>query len=108
MKETLAQFLKVKDFPFTIKDKNGKQIYFEDSNGFWIKREFDSNGNIIYLVDSTGFWVKTEYNSDENQIYYENSNGFIIDNRPKVVVEMTLQEVASKLGMDVKSIRIKD
>jgi hypothetical protein len=87
MKETLAQFLKVKDFPFTIKDKNGKQIYFEDSNGFW---------------------SKTEYNSDGNEIYYEHSNGFIIDKRPKPVVEMTLQEVASKLGMDVKSIRIKD
>jgi len=87
MKETLAQFLKVKDFPFIIKDKNGKQIYYENS---------------------TGFWSKTEYNSDGNEIYYEHSDGFIIDKRPKAVVEMTLQEIASKLGMDVKSIRIKD
>jgi len=87
MKETIAQFLKVKDFPFIIKDKNGNIIYYENSNGFWCKRE---------------------YNSDGNEIYYEHSNGFIIDKRPKPVVEMTLQEIASKLGMDVKSIRIKD
>jgi len=129
MQQTIAQFLKIKDFPFIIKDKNGKriyyenstgfwtkreynsdgnEIYFEDSNGFWIKTEYNSNGNIIYLVDSTGFWVKTEYNSNGNIIYYEHSDGFIIDKRPKAVVEMTLQEIASKLGMDVSQIRIKD
>jgi hypothetical protein len=108
MQQTIAQFLKIKDFPFIIKNKNGKRIYFESSTGFWTKREYNSDGNEIYFEDSNGFWVKTEYNSDGNEIYYENSNGFFIDNRPKVVVEMTLQEVASKLGMDVKSIRIKD
>jgi hypothetical protein len=129
MKETIAQFLKVKDFPFIIKDKNGKEIYYENSNGFWSKREFDSDGKEIYAENSNGFWIKREYNSDGNEIYYEdsngfwskteynsdgkeiyaeNSNGFIIDNRPKAVVEMTLQEVADKLGMDVSQIRIKD
>jgi len=45
-----------------IKDKNGNQIYYEGSNGYWVKREHDSQGN---------------------QIYYENSIGEIIDNRPK-------------------------
>ena len=45
-----------------IKDKNGKAIYWEDSGGFWAKREYDSEGN---------------------NIYYENSNGIIIDKRPK-------------------------
>ena len=45
-----------------IKDKNGNQIYFEDSNGFWTKREYDSKGN---------------------EIYFEDSGGYIIDKRPK-------------------------
>jgi hypothetical protein len=87
MKETIAQFLKVKTFPFTIKNENGNEIYYENSDGYWIKKEFDLNGK---------------------EIYYENSNGIVYDNRPKPVVEMTLQEIADKLGMDVKSIRIKE
>ena len=42
--QTIAQFLNVKDFPFEIKDKNGKIIYSEYSDGDWSKREYDSNG----------------------------------------------------------------
>jgi len=60
--KTIAQQLNVTDFPFEIKDKNGKQIYWEDSNGYWEKYEYDSNGK---------------------EIYYEDSDEEIIDNRPK-------------------------
>ena len=45
-----------------IRDKNGRQIYYENSGGFWEKCEYDSKGN---------------------EIYYENSIGEIIDDRPK-------------------------
>ena len=45
-----------------IKDKNGKEIYWEDSDRYWTKREYDSQGN---------------------QIYFEDSGGLIIDYRPK-------------------------
>ena len=83
---TIAQQLKIKDFPFTIKDKNGSQIYYENSNGFWQKWEFDANGNEIYL---------------------ENSNGVITDNRPKQV-ELTLEQIADKFGINVGQLRIKD
>ena len=62
---TIAQQIKW-DFEtngnLVIKDKNGKLIYWETSNGIWEKREYDSKGN---------------------QIYFENSNGEIEDNRPK-------------------------
>jgi hypothetical protein len=129
MKETITQFLKIKDFPFRIKDENGNEIYSECSNGYWIKKEYNSNGKLIYYEDSYGCWTKSEYDSDGNviyiecstgfwckkeydlngkEIYWENSNGIFYDNRPKPVVEMTLQEIADKLGMDVKSIRIKE
>ena len=107
MKETIAQFLKVKDFPFIIKDKNNKEIYSEDSDGRWIKREYNLNGNQIYYENSDGRWSKREYDQNGNEIYFENSNGIIIDKRPKII-ELTLQEVADKLGMDVKNLRIKD
>ncbi len=33
MNMTIAQQLKVTEFPFFIKDKNGKEIYYENSNG---------------------------------------------------------------------------
>ena len=102
--KTIAQQLNVTDFPFEIKDKNGNQIYFEDSNGSWGKYEYDSNGNLTYFEDSNGDWFKKEYDSNGNEIYYEvstgywskskfdsngnkiyheNSHGEIIDNRPK-------------------------
>ena len=81
--KTIAQQLNIKEFPFIIKDKNGNEIYFEDSNGWWSKSEFDSNGNPIYCEDSSRYWYKSEYDSNENLIYYENSRGEIMDKRPK-------------------------
>ena len=41
-------------------DDKGNRIYFENSNDYWSKREFDVNGN---------------------EIYYENSKGLIRDKR---------------------------
>jgi hypothetical protein len=60
--KTIAQQLNVKEFPFQIKDSKGNVIYYEDSEGYWSKGEYDSNGNVIY---------------------FENSNGYIDDRRPK-------------------------
>ena len=81
---TIAKQLKIKDFPFEIEDKNGNQIYYEHSNGYWWKREYDSNGNEIYYEDSNGKWKKKKFDSSGNQIYYEDYKGYIEDNRPKV------------------------
>ena len=83
--KTVAQQLNVKEFPFRIKDAKGNEIYYENS---------------------LGFWVKKEYNSEGIQIYVENSDGTIIDNRPKVV-ELTMDEIADKLGIDVNLLKIK-
>ena len=105
---TIAQQLKVTDFPFFIKDKNGKEIYCENSNGSWFKREYDSNGNVIYYEDSDGFWKKREYDSNGKEIYYENSLGYIEDNQPKAIVEVTLEDIAKKMGIKVEQLRIKE
>ena len=125
--KTIAQFLGIKDFPYEIKDNNGDIIYYEESTGFWVKREYDSsgneiyfensyeywskyeydsNGNEIYFENSNGFWIKREYDSPGNQIYYETSNGNIMDKRPKVI-ELTLEQIAEKFGTDVNNIKIK-
>ena len=129
MKETIAQFLNVQTFPFRIKDENGNQIYYECSDGYWIKYEYISNGNIIYYENSHGYWYKKEYNSNGNQIYWENSNGYwekreydsnknliycedsnglVNDNRLKPVLEITLEEIAALKGVSVSQIRIKE
>ena len=59
--KTIAQQLNVKEFPFIINDSQENEIYYERSNGYWVKREYDSQGN---------------------QIYFENSNGDVRDDRP--------------------------
>jgi hypothetical protein len=62
-------------------DTNGNKIYSEDSNGFWRKYEYDTNDNQIYSEDSNGYWYKKEYDEQGREVYYENSNGYIEDNR---------------------------
>ena len=100
--KTIAQELKVKDFPFKIKDKKNNIIYLEDSDGYWSKREYDANNNRIYVEIATGYWWKREFDSNNNQIYYENSNGTIEDNRPKSTPEYTMEELIQKLGFEFK------
>jgi hypothetical protein len=80
---TIAQQLKIKKFPFIINDHNGNEIYYEVSEGFWWKSEYDSNGN---------------------RIYYEDSKGVLYDKR---TVELTMDEIAKKLGIDVNLLKIK-
>ena len=105
--KTIAQQLKIKDFPFVIKDKDGNEIYFENSDGLWYKSEYDVNGYDIRYEDCTGYWRESEYDSNGREIYYENSDGAIRDKRPKTV-EVTLQQIADKLGIKVEQLRIKD
>ncbi len=121
--KTIAEQLNIKDFPFKIKDKLGNVIYYENSSGYWYKREYDSNGNIIYHEDSSGYWYKQEYDSNGketyfensngywskveydskgNEIYFENSDGIIRDNRPGPVPEYTMAELQSMLGKEFK------
>jgi hypothetical protein len=121
--KTIAKQLNVKDFPFEIKDSKNNEIYYENSYGYWAKREYDKNNNEIYWEDSSGFWWKQEFDKNNNQIYfetsdggwwkrefdknnneiyYENSNGTIIDNRPKSTPEFTMEELIDKLGYNFK------
>jgi len=93
MKQTIAQQLGITKFPFEIKNNNGKIIYFEDIDGFWVKSEYDSNDNRIYQQDSNRDWVKLTYDSNNNEIYSEDSDGMVTDNRPKkktVVIEIKI------------------
>jgi hypothetical protein len=57
---------------------------------------YDSNGNLIYYENSSGYWWKREYDVNGNQIYFENSNGTIRDNRPKESCEGKVVEIDGK------------
>ena len=76
---TIAQQLKIKEFPFIIKDSKGKEIYYENSDGYWVKQEYDSKGN---------------------RIYWENSDGTIHDNRPKTEIQKAI-DLLTKEGLIV-------
>jgi len=120
---TIAKQLKIKEFPFRIKDSKGREIYletsigywtkyeydskgnriyYENSDGYWTKSEYDSEGNLIYRENSDGYWEKSEYDSKGNEIYWETPNGTIIDNRPKTDVQKAI-ELLEKEGLLVDS-----
>ena len=81
--KTIAQQLGITEFPLSIKDDNGNQIYLEDSDGWWRKRQYDDANNPVYSEISTGWWLKKEFDDANNIVYSEHSNGYIIDKRPK-------------------------
>ena len=58
------------------RDANGKQTYYETSTGYWSRYERDTNGKETYYEDSTGYWHKYEYNADGTETYYETSTGY--------------------------------
>ena len=126
--KTIAQQRNIKSFPFYIRDANGKEVYWENSYGYWVKREYDTNDKEVYCEYSTGYWIKQEYdangkciyyeysngywekreyNTNGNQVYFEDSNGTIRDIRPKPVKEYSMDEIANKLGIPVDQLRIK-
>ena len=117
--KTIAEQLKhdFKKGSLYLYDSNGKEIYYEYSDGYWEKKEYDSNGNIIYFENSyrdwykqkydtngnkiyfetsTGHWGKTEYDSNGKEIYYWNSDGTIIGNRPKESCNGKVVEIDGK------------
>jgi hypothetical protein len=66
---------KTKTYPIRKFDTNGNYTYFEDSKGFWYKKEYDANGKLTYYESSTGYWEKSEYDANRNRTYYERSDG---------------------------------
>jgi hypothetical protein len=79
-----AKQLSITDFPFIVKDRYSNEIYWENSDGYWFRREYDANGNEIYWENSYGLWIKREWDAHGKEIYIEDSSGGIImDYRPK-------------------------
>ena len=73
----------VRDYGDTIyvNNENGKIIYHENSDGRWVKKEYDENNNLIYAEYNDGYWKKFEHDENGNRIYFEDSDGYIEDER---------------------------
>lgn len=82
---TIAQQLKITEFPFIIKDSKGNEIYYENSKNYWCKSEYDPKNN---------------------KIYWEDSFGTVMESKPRIN-ELTLEEIANKFEIDINSLRIK-
>jgi hypothetical protein len=63
-------------FPIDIEDKDGNRTYYENSSGFWARREYDKDGNRTYYETSDGFWVSYKRDKKGNETYFEDSNGY--------------------------------
>lgn len=65
--QTIAEQLEIKDFPFLKKDKQGRIIYLEDENQFWVKFKYNSNGNLTKWQTSKAIII-WKYDSQGNVI----------------------------------------
>ena len=74
--KTKAQKLNIKDFPFEIHDKDGNEIYYELSDGYWVERTFNSKGKILTYKDSTGYSFECTYDSNGKILTFKNSDGY--------------------------------
>ena len=74
--ETIAQQLNITEFPFCIRDNKGRNIYYENKNGYWWKYEYDTRGNMIYSETPDGIWDKWEYDTNGKQTRHETSEGY--------------------------------
>jgi len=54
MNQTIAETLGIKEFPFEIRDKQGNLVYLEFENQYWAKYKFDKEGKQIYYENSKG------------------------------------------------------
>ena len=63
-------------FPIEITNEKGNLTYYEDSDGYWNRYEYNENGQVTYYERSNGFWLRCEYDEKDNETYSENSNGY--------------------------------
>jgi YD repeat-containing protein len=76
MHMTIAQQLNIQQFPFSIKNEAGQEIYCEYENGYWFKREYNSKNGITRYEDSDGDWRSYEYDAQGNMICVKDANGY--------------------------------
>jgi len=62
-------------FPIEIKDANGKATYFEDSDGYWERFEYNAEGRPTYSENIDEFWQKWGRSTNGRLTSFKNSDG---------------------------------
>jgi len=75
LSETLKELGIAFTFPIDIKDANGDVTYYETSDGYWERWEYDANDKVTYVENSDGYWERWEYDAKGKQTYCETSDG---------------------------------
>ena len=82
------------NYPLITKDSKGNEVHRKDSDGYEYWNEYDENNILIHHKHSNGLE------------YWYDSKGNMIPN-PSLATEVTLEDIAKKFGVDVKSLKIK-
>lgn len=56
--------------------EDGREEYWENSDGMWEKSQYDENHNLVYWEDNEGSWAKIQYDGKGNVVYAEDSEGY--------------------------------
>ena len=62
-------------FPIEIRDSNGKATYFEDSDGYWERFEYNAEGRPTYSENIDEFWQKWGRSTNGRLTSLKNSDG---------------------------------
>ncbi len=62
-------------------DKDGLEVYYEDADEYWRKREYNKQGLEKYCENSNKYWRKTEYKDGKvvNEIEFRNNKYYLND-----------------------------
>ncbi len=52
--QLISKQIGLTDFPIQIKNKLGKTVYYENSDGWWYIKKYDEEGNEIETITSNG------------------------------------------------------
>jgi len=75
LSETLTELGIAFTFPIEIKDANGKATYFEDSDGYWERFEYNAEGRPTYSENIDEFWQKWGRSTNGRLTSFKNSDG---------------------------------
>jgi hypothetical protein len=56
-----------------LKTRTVTETYFENSDRYWYRDEYDENGKETYYETSKGYWERFEYDENGKETYCENS-----------------------------------
>ena len=77
LSETLTELGIAFSFPIIIKDSNGKVTYFENSDGYCSRTEYDDNGKETYYDDSDSFIDKKRFDENGTEVYLEDGEALL-------------------------------